>query len=786
MKKFGVVLFLLITVCACSNNNNKYHNPYQLLPKEVNTLIRINELNDFLNSTEHHDVFKNINNNNLDKINVLLKHLNTSNKVDVGFDTNSSDYILLTKYDSTLLHLDTLKNVISSTFEKSNITQTEIDSILFYHKTIGDIFVGSNNINWIENLNNRDCNKSLYQLAQTTSDKSVASIIFESNDNAYSDLLFIEQEDSLNFGKFSMIDLILEENSLRYSGLISSLDSIQFKLDCFKNTIPQPNSSLKVIPASSKNVMSLTFDDYSVFEQNRSQLFRTTTKNTPTFLNYCNEITLVDNALMAHALDINLVIESIENSTFEKTHRDIDIFELGKTNILTDRFQPFFSFENANFYFIHEDYIIFSNAIDTLERIISDMLNNYVLAETADFKNNSSLLSDESSIFIYKNDESLSDLMNTDFKGYNTNIVQYSYENNYAHINGIIQKSKQTVKTNSVVEKFSTELDAEIIAGPQTVKNHVTKGHDILVQDVNNVLYLISNSGNTLWKKQLQGKILGKVEQIDTYKNGRLQLVFATDYEVYVLDRNGNDVGKFPMKFKDEITQPLSVFDYDKTKTYRLLVAQGKNLLMYDAKGKAVNGFGYKQDSNITSQPKHFRIGSKDYIVFTTEKKLKILNRQGRIRVAVNEKIQFSGNEIFLYKNLFTTTNTLGELIQVNTKGTITRKNLNLRENHDITSTSKTLVSLDENTLNIKSRSINLDYGDYTKPRIFYLNDKIYITTSDLQTKKVYLFDSQAQKIPNLPIFGSSSAELQKLDNNRSLELITLADNKTVIVYSLN
>ncbi|GAB5565316.1 MAG: hypothetical protein Wins2KO_23790 [Winogradskyella sp.] len=786
MKKFGVILFLLITICACSNNNNNYHNPYQLLPKEVNTLIRINELNDFLNSSEHHYVFKNINNNNLDKINVLLKHLNTSSKVDVGFDTNSSDYILLTKYDSTLLHLDTLKNVISSTFEKSNITQTEIDSTLFYHKTIGDIFVGSNNINWIENLNNRDCNKSLYQLAQTTSDKSVASIIFESNDNAYSDLLLIEQEDSLNFGKFSMIDLILEENSLRYSGLISSLDSIQFKLDCFKNTIPQPNSSLKVIPASSKNVMSLTFDDYSVFNQNRSQLFRTATDNTPTFLNYCNEITLADNAVMAHALDINLVIESIENSTFEKTHRDIDIFGLGKTNILTDRFQPFFSFENANFYFIHEDYIIFSNAIDTLERIISDILNNYVLAETADFKNSSSLLSDESSIFIYKNDESLSDIMNIDFKGYNTNIVQYSYENNYAHINGIIQKSKQTVKTNSVVEKFSTELDAEIIAGPQTVKNHVTKGHDILVQDVNNVLYLISNSGNTLWKKQLQGKIQGKVEQIDTYKNGRLQLVFATDYEVYVLDRNGNDVGKFPMKFKDEVTQPLSVFDYDKTKTYRLLVAQGKNLLMYDAKGKAVNGFGYKQDSNITSQPKHFRIGSKDYIVFTTEKKLKILNRQGRIRVAVDEKIQFSGNEIFLYKNLFTTTNTLGELIQVNTKGTITRKNLNLRENHDITSTSKTLVSLDENTLNIKSRSINLDYGDYTKPRIFYLNDKIYITTSDLQTKKVYLFDSQAQKIPNFPIFGSSSAELQKLDNNRSLELITLADNKTVIVYSLN
>ena len=208
---------------------------------------------------------------------------------------------------------------------------------------------------------------------------------------------------------------------------------------------------------------------------------------------------------------------------------------------------------------------------------------------------------------------------------------------------------------------------------------------------------------------------------------------------------------------------------------------------MYDAKGKSVNGFRYTNNgSGISSQPKHFRIGSKDYITFSAGDDLKILNRQGKDRIKVKDKIQFSDNEVYLYKNKFTTTNTLGQLIQVNTCGKLNTTNLNLPEKHSIETTSKTLVSMTEDKLNIKSRTVDLDYGEYTSPRIFYLDDKIYITTTDLQSKKVYLFDSQAKPIANFPVFGTSAAELQKLDNRKGLELVTQADSKTIVVYKLH
>ena len=156
-------------------------------------------------------------------------------------------------------------------------------------------------------------------------------------------------------------------------------------------------------------------------------------------------------------------------------------------------------------------------------------------------------------------------------------------------------------------------MDAPIIGEIQFINNHRTKQKDILAQDINNQLYLISNKGTLRWKKKLAGSILGKVKQIDIFKNGRLQMVFSTTKKVYVLDRLGRNVEGFPLNFKDRITQAVAVFDYDKNKNYRLLLTQDKSLLMYDGKGKRVKGFSHQSKKPVNSQPQHIRYNSKDY-----------------------------------------------------------------------------------------------------------------------------------------------------------------------------
>ena len=99
------------------------------------------------------------------------------------------------------------------------------------------------------------------------------------------------------------------------------------------------------------------------------------------------------------------------------------------------------------------------------------------------------------------------------------------------------------------------------------------------IQDSKNILYLINNRGQVEWTREIDGKIIKEVNQIDSYKNGKLQYVFATEKSLNLLDRKGRDVGKFPLKFKDNITSPVSVFDYDKNKNYRLLITQNNEFV---------------------------------------------------------------------------------------------------------------------------------------------------------------------------------------------------------------
>ncbi|WP_340154238.1 ribonuclease HII [uncultured Winogradskyella sp.] len=788
MKRLGFLSILFLILIGCQKDYNKTKLPYQFIPNDAHSVIQINELSDFINSLNNNDVLSSIYNDNLKAASKTLKNLNTTEQVFIVFPdstSTNSNYIILTKNDSTLFVLDGLKNYSSETLLNSNIQKTTIDTSTLYHHNLGNTFIGSNNIELLKSIDSKNENLELSKLIETSDTKSVASVVFKSDATNYSKLLFTDVITSEN-SNLTLLDFNQSGKKLSYNGLITTKDSTLNYLNSFRNTIPQKTNSLLIAPQNTSSLISIAFDDFTVFKNNLNSLTKPKEEIASTFLHFANEIAHIDNALTLHTLDPNLFLESIEDKEFSEAFRDIDIYHYDNSDAFKTNLKPFISFEEANYFSVYENFVIFTSTIDNLKSILTDALNENTLANSDGFISINKNLSDEASVFIFKDSKGLTDVIGKTMTGYNANAVQFIHEDNYTHINGIIQKYKKRAASNSVTEAFTTQLETTILTAPQTVKNHITNTYDIVSQDLNNVLYLISNSGNILWKKQLEGKVLGKIEQIDIYKNGRLQLAFATENKVYVLDRNGNNVSPFPMKFNDKITQPLSIFDYDKQKDYRLLVTQGKNLLMYDVKGKVVKGFNYKTNATIISQPTHYRIGTKDYIVFGAGENLQILNRQGKTRINVKDKIRFTNNDIYLYQNKFTTTNTLGQLVQVDTRGKVTTKNLNLTDKHKIFTTSKTLVTLRENQLKIKSRLIDLDFGEYTEPKIFYLNDKIYITTTDLQSKKIYLFDSQAKSIPNFPVFGTAPAELQKLDNENGLELITQSDDKTIVVYKMH
>jgi len=319
------------------------------------------------------------------------------------------------------------------------------------------------------------------------------------------------------------------------------------------------------------------------------------------------------------------------------------------------------------------------------------------------------------------------------------------------------------------------------------VTNHETGKKEILIQDQNNVLFLISSKGKILWKKQLSSLIQGKVKQVDIFKNGRLQLAFTTNNQFMILDRKGKEVEKFTKTYAGGNLNPLAVFDYDKRKNYRFVVTQGKQTFMYDSKATIVAGFKYVEaEQPIIATPKHLVIGNKDFLVFKLKDgSLKILNRVGDVRIGVDEKIDFSENEVFKYKNKFVVTDKKGVLYQIDLNGKISKINFNLSNDHGMSTTENTLVLMNDNVLTIKGKKIELELGVYTKPEIFLLNKKVYIGVTDLQNEKAYLFDSQGKSIKNFPLDGSSPIDLGDMDKNRTLELLIKESSNSLVVYKI-
>ncbi len=812
MKKYGLLIpFVLILLIGCENDSKRRSNLISWTPENASIIIKTSSIeglksvfknNSLLDGLSEYDIISDIQ----PQLN-YLNYLKPTDHVLVSFGKSATDSLqiaLITKYHKGLFNLDSVANrtVETYTFNRLTISKTTLDKHVLYSTIKDSIFFASNDQHLTENAFNDDktMNAELETLYRTANSDIAVSILFNTKHQKLVPSFF--STDALNQAQltnYMLLDADLSQDQMVFNGIVKAAGSSKSLINVFNNTVPQENRLSKICPPNADGFLSFTFNNYTTFNDNLSKFNNHKVETSSMLFETATELGVIyrgnDQAIIISSLDASALSDLLLTQNALETFRDIDIFPFDNPELFNQHFAPFITYKNASKYANVDDFFVFTESDGLMKDIISSYQNNATLFETAAFKSIMDHLSDESSLFEYVNDSRLNQILNTNFsqqkvlkiEAIKASAIQIIQDSDFAHVNAIIKKNKGKAATNSVSEDFSVTLDNDLLTDPQLVNNHTNNQMEIVVQDVKNNLYLISNDGKVLWKKQLEGKLLGSVAQLDMYKNGRLQLAFATSNRVYVLDRNGKDISPFPLKFNNNITQPLSVFDYDNKRDYRLMVTQGKSVLMYDQLGNSVKGFTYKKaDNTINTQPRHYRIGKKDYIVFVQGKELEILDRVGKTRIKVKNNISFSGNNILVYENKFTTTTVTGDIVQIDENGKLTSLDLNLGEKHAIASTSKTLVTLSDNILHIKSNRIELDFGIYTAPKIFYLNDKIYVSITDLQTKKVYLFDSLGKEINNFPVFGNSSIELAKINSGKGLEFVTKGGSNSILLYQLN
>lgn len=809
--RFFCFALLTTLLLNCSDQKTNRSKPIHFIPENATVIIETNSLESLKSSITNSDFLKHFSKTNTydslaSKLN-FCSLLNPDSKVQIGLGKdaqNQLEFSVITKYHKNLFQRDSLQDYVEETlqYEGKTVVKSTWHNQIVFSTIIDSVFMASSSKTIIDKaFQKTKLDENLEKIYKSASANKSLSVIIKPN-NPFIKSLFVN--DSLPYNKltdYMALDIDMHQNKIMFNGIAKASDSTQSLINVFKHTIPQENQIQRIAPSNSDGYMSFTFNDFKALNNNLLQYnHKDSIVDSTDLFNAIIEVGVIyenkNEAVVLNSIDVIATNDAlIAEQTKVDSYRQIDIFSFSKSSLFAETFRPLITQTDFNLYCVLDAFFVFADSMESLQNIISNYQNQTTLSEYTTFKDSQDYLSNAASLIIVANGTALQNIMakqlaedaNVNLKDYKISALQFVYDSNFAHVNGIIAKSKAKATEQSITEEFSLTLDNDLLNTPQFVTNHISKQKEIVVQDVKNNLYLISNEGKILWKKQLHGPVLGHIEQIDIYKNGRLQLAFATPHRVYVLDRNGQDVAPFPGTFYDDITQPLSVFDYDRNKNYRLLVTQGKNLLMYNTKAKTVSGFTFKQaNDNIIHQPQHFRVGSKDYLTVKTKNKLYILDRTGKTRVTPKTNSDYSTEAVYLYNNKFTTTSADGKLITIDTKGNTAIQDLNLSESHHIYTSSKTLVTQSDNKLGIRTKTRDLDYGNYTAPKLFYINDKIYITLTDLQTQKVYLFDSQNESIANFPVYGNSLIDLDNIDKDRNLEFVTKGDNNSIILYQIN
>ena len=90
-----------------------------------------------------------------------------------------------------------------------------------------------------------------------------------------------------------------------------------------------------------------------------------------------------------------------------------------------------------------------------------------------------------------------------------------------------------------------------------------SSGMGIIFQDQDNCLVCLDREGSERWKINLDGPVLGEINAIEINKGGDKQLLFNTRDAIHLINENGSEVKKFPVRLKSPATNGIAAFDYD-------------------------------------------------------------------------------------------------------------------------------------------------------------------------------------------------------------------------------
>ena len=750
MKKSWIILILFLSGCQQNNNTNRL---IDLVPTDPVLLIKNNNYleKNLINFNRNLNKILNVKNDS------ILSKIGNS-EILVSYHKIGKNKITPIIFSKSNTNSKFQKNIIDSiVYDRHIIKRIGNDNNFYYSTLKNGINIQSESKLLIENsirnsnLVLKNSNKELEELYNISNSNIVIFISKELK----SFVDFDKLTEIINISKLSnwfQFDVELNKNGLTFNGLALLNDSIPKNISYLKGTKPSKSNLTDLIPYNFLEFERYSFNFYNYLEniektESITQIGKLKTDSLLIDINEFGTLNTVKDSIFLVNFKENELLERKINEISDSpyNYRDYAVYSL-KKNILNFDNLYFNDYKlKQNFASILGNRLIISQSKEEIERFIVSLSSNSTIINEEGYRQLESKIPTKNNYLKLSN---LKKIKSRILKNLDISVDDFPYMINLITLDeNLIYNTHSVLKNIAKPDKNKINLvnnfkiDNNIINTPKFVTNYVKKKREIIFQDEKNQLFLISIDGELIWKKDLNSKIIGDINQIDLYKNGRLQYAFNTSNDFQIIDKNG----KMVKKINYENKLGLSVFDYDKIKNYRFFLFND-NIRVLNSKMNNGNGFSTKNlKGKLNYKPKHFRSGDKDYLVFNIEGELKITDRRGNIRI--KNRLKNINNDIFFNKNMFTTIDSENNLIRIDKLGKIKKDPLPLESKYSLFANNNNLVYLSENILTINGKNIELSFGDYTKPKIFKTKTLDYISITDKQENKLYIFDANGNLV---------------------------------------
>ncbi len=628
------------------------------------------------------------------------------------------------------------------------------------------------------------------------------------------------------FASWSETDLLIKDKELLLSGYTTCARQKNLFLNRFSK--PENNSGLfNIIPFNTNIVLSLSglnvneskikttgiyisdISKLAVYLKNGLSLF----ENASNTINYKSRLYIsikVDK--VGGLMKILRNISSISGVRNVVRYKNYKIRKNNFKKLWSIIIGEAFAGVTGNFYTQIGNYVVFANSLNAIESLIDYYESGKTMDLNENFKKISDNMQSNTNITLlikprmiaglfskYLNSKMLSAFKNNmetvdDFQNV---LFQFSKENNQFYTNFYVQFNKSFHEEN--LAEWKVTLDDKIVRRPYLVKNFHNGLFDIIVFDKSNHIYLINGNGRILWKRKLKQIPISDIAQVDYYKNGKIQFLFNTTDDIYLIDRKGRFTGNYPYRLTPSATNGLSLFDYNKRKDYRILIAQAdKRIYDYNIKGKMIKGWRKPKMENIVADKIQRLIANhKDYILITDiDNKVHIVNRRGKTRIRLKDDVNKAINSLF-YLNV---TNSKGIILTTDKKGRLTYISSSGRIHHTVFGKFspehyflyedfngngwKDFIFVDNRKLTVfnKFKKVLFSYqfqsNINTKPIFFTIGKgKRVLGITASEEKTIYLFDKNGNTLISKGLIGEIPFTVGSLKNNGQVNLITATSN---------